>query len=868
MAEPSARNARRSPFGRTRPAVLVLALVSLVASSSLAADISVTASVDRSRVAAGESVVLSIDAAGAQNVSAPDLGNLVGFQARYLGPSTQVSIVNGQVSASVSHRYTLLAQKEGRFALGPFRVEHGGNTYQTNPIEVEVVPRSSAAGGAPAGPGNEQLRLVLRPARNELWAGERIPLELKLYIGEVRVDDLQFPQVSGDGVTIDKLGQPSRQVEVVAGRRYQTLGFSTALAALRPGDIPLDATMAMSVVVPRRHGGDRLFDQFFGDAFGERRAIEVRADTAHLMVRPLPDAGRPADFTGAVGRFDFTLAAKPTEVAAGDPVTVEMRITGEGDLTRVGPPHVAAGESFRAYDALPQKDRENETTRVFEQVLIPKEAGALAIPAVRFSYFDTAVGAYRTITQGPIPLSVRPAATGERPAVLSAAEPAPRKVEPPAPLGRDIVYIKDAPGKLAPPSVPFHASLQFVLLQAAPPIAFLALLLVMRRRERLGADPGLVRFRRAGGKVRRRLGALSQNAAANDAFYDELAAALTAYLGDKLDLPPGAVDRDRVLGRLSANGSSADLRESVERFFALVEGARYAPGASGQGDRSAALALAGGIVERLERARRASGRRPFALALLLSVTVATSLFGAEGGPGEREPNTVFFQGNAAYSEGRYADAARLYEQVFAAGRESPELYFNLGNAYFKNGEIGRAILNYERARRRAPRDPDVRTNLSYAEEIAETAADEPPLWQRVVFPLAFRASARELAVTFTAAWWALWALLGVRQYGGRARAGFGRAAAVAALLVVLVATSLAFRAAALERGESAVVTASGETAVRFEPSDTGTEHFRVREGTLLDVSEEREGWAQVRRRDGLRGWIRAEALTSVEPTPE
>jgi tetratricopeptide (TPR) repeat protein len=854
MAERSAVGTQGSAGAAKRGGLLVSAAFSLIVASALAADVSVTASVDQNAVAVGESIVLSIDISGAQNVPAPELGNLVGFRARYLGPSTQVSIVNGQVSASVSHRFALVAERAGRFALGPFRVEHAGRTLESNTVEVEV-----GAGGrsGPAAAPREQLSLAVRPAKTELWAGERVPLEIKLYVGDVRVDDLQLPQVSGEGVIVDRLGQPARQMEVVGGRRYQTLGFRTAMTALRPGDIDLGATMSMNVIVPRRRGGDRLFDQFFGDAFGDKRSVEVRADPTRLAVRPLPDAGRPADFSGAIGRFDFTLTAAPNEVAIGDPVTVRMRIAGQGDLSRVGAPRIAAGDRFRAYDPLPQKDEENEGTRVFEQVLIPKEAGSIEIPAVRFSYFDTGAGTYRTVTRGPLPLSVRPAAAGERPEVVSGAEPGARPAEAPAPLGRDIVYIKDAPGRLAPRAAPLHSRLSFLVLQFLPPFAFLAIVLLIRQRERLAADPRLVRFRQAGGQARQRLAALSRGDA-NPAFYDQLAMALTSYLAAKLDLPPGAVDRDRVLGRLSSNGSSEDLRDLVRRFFDLVEGARYAPGAGGQGDRAAALELASGIVERLERVRRVDGRRgawlALGFALLLAATVAADLPGV----------TVFFQGNAAYSEGRYAEAARHYEQILAAGRESTALYFNLGNAHFRSGEIGRAILNYERALRRAPRDPDVRVNLSYAEEIAETVPAEPSLWQRAAFPLAFRATAGELAAAWTILWCALWGLLCVRLHATRIRTGLGRAAAVTALLAVLVATSLAFRVAAIERSDSAVVTVSGETAVRFEPSETGTEHFRVREGALLEVTDERDGWAQVRSRDGLRGWMPSEALSRIE----
>jgi SH3-like domain-containing protein len=61
----------------------------------------------------------------------------------------------------------------------------------------------------------------------------------------------------------------------------------------------------------------------------------------------------------------------------------------------------------------------------------------------------------------------------------------------------------------------------------------------------------------------------------------------------------------------------------------------------------------------------------------------------------------------------------------------------------------------------------------------------------------------------------------------------------------------------------AVVVADKETTVRFEPSDSGTAHYAAKPGTVLRILTEREGWAQVSRSDGQRGWIEAKALAPL-----
>ena len=861
------------PIAARRRALLALAAcvtacVALsLAGPAAAADISLVASVEPNPLTVGDSAVLTLEFSGSQDVPVPDLGNLDGLSAQYLGPSTQVSIVNGQVSASVSHRFRLVAQRAGQFRLGPFRVEYQGKTYTSNPVPLRVLTQaqaSTAGGNLPRPSGVDQLRLAVVPQKTQAYVGERVPIQIKLYVGNVRVDDLQFPEMNSDAIVLDKLQQPARQNEILQGRRWQTLRFDTEMTALKPGEIDIPATMAMSVLVNRRGRGDPLFDQFFGQT--ERRQVQVRADPVHLTVRPLPEAGRPASFSGAVGQFDFTLSAKPTQVAVGDPVTVEMRVSGKGNLSGVEAPALPAGDRFRAYDPTHDKDKDAPDRRVFEQVVIPRRVDVKQLPPVSFSFFDPEAGAYRTITRGPIALDVKPAAAEAAPHVFASERPA-EPAAAPAPVGRDIVYIKDVAGSLSPRGASFFERPWFFVLQLVPMAVFCALLFFVRRRERFAADPSLLRFRNAGREVRRSLAAIRARSSDPQQFYDGLAGAVSAYLAAKLGLPPGAVERERVLACLSRNGTSADLPQKVDEFFRIVEHIRYAPSGSAEEERERALQLARGIVDRLERSRSAAGRLAAGLMIVLllsSSVVARAGGGPEAGSTARpDPHTGFFRGNTAYAEGRYGDAARAYEGVLEHGVESGPLHFNLGNAYFKSGRIGLAIAEYERARRLLPRDPDVRANLDYAEEVAKVPVDERPMWQRLAFPLALRMSAAELAVLATALWFALWIALAARLVLPRLGVALRRGCWVAGVLWAVVAVSLLFRFAELELRREVVVTRAGETAVRFEPAESGTEHFPVTEGTLLEVTERRDEWLQVRRGDGRRGWIPSQAVTPL-----
>lgn len=837
--------------------------LALFSAAPAAADLSVAALVDRNQVAVGEAFSLSIEVTGAQNVPAPDLGDVGPFQARYLGPASQVSIVNGQMSSSVSHRYTLVARQPGHFVLGPFGVEYGGRRYATQPVAVDVAAQGQARAGGSGG-GVADIRLTVSSAKQQAYVGERVPVTVKLHLGNVRVDNLQFPRLAGEGFTVEQFPQPTQQDEVVGGRRYRTLTMVTTLTPLRAGPLTVGpTTMGMQVFTRRRQGG--LFgDAFFGDMFGEATPYEAQAEPFTVAVLPLPDAGRPPDFAGAVGRFDFAMEVKPTELNAGDPVTVRMRISGSGNLSTVGPPKIVADDRFRVYDPQVVKDEEEAGVRTFEQVLIPKEAGISELPAARFSFFDVEAGRYQTITRGPVPLTVRAAAPAAGPQVIAAVAPAAAPERPPETLGRDIVYIKDVPGVLRGRGVPFYRTWWWIVLHGVPVAGFVCVRSLLRRRERLAADPRLLRFRQAGREARRALTDLGRTGPDARRFYDDLTGATYGYLGAKLDLPPGAVEPARVAERLRAAGGAPELLQSVSAFFAIVERVRYAA-SPGEQDRAEALAVARDIVDRLERDRAVTAHFASGLLLVL-LCVALSAAGAvaqSAGNVGSDPHTAFYEGNAAYRDGRYADAVRAYERVRAAGVESGALYFNLGNAYFKNRQTGLAILNYERAMRWLPRDPDVHANLAYARQVAQDVEEDASVWERLLLFLGGRATTGELATAAGALWCALWALLATRLAVPRWGTGLWRGALLTGALCAVCAGNLAARVVRTEVGRTVVVTVSGQTPVRFEPAPSGTEYFRVHEGVLLEVTEQREGWWQVRRRDGRRGWVSADAVTEM-----
>src|SRR5665213_1193833 len=89
----------------------------------------------------------------------------------------------------------------------------------------------------------------------------------------------------------------------------------------------------------------------------------------------------------------------------------------------------------------------------------------------------------------------------------------------------------------------------------------------------------------------------------------------------------------------------------------------------------------------------------------------------------------FSTANKLYAEGKFLDAANLYEKILASGKTSPNLLFNYGNAEFKSGNLGKAIAAFRRAELLAPRDSEIRANLEFARNQVQGATVRENRWQ-------------------------------------------------------------------------------------------------------------------------------------------
>lgn len=262
-------------------------------------------------------------------------------------------------------------------------------------------------------------------------------------------------------------------------------------------------------------------------------------------------------------------------------------------------------------------------------------------------------------------------------------------------------------------------------------------------------------------------------------------------------------------------------------------------------------------------------QRRLLLLVLISSALAILLLGkiashTEAAKVEAAPNlnSLFYQANTAYQNGEFLQAAQTYEEILTAGYASGNLYYNLANAYYRNGQRGLALLNYLRAKQLIPRDPDLRANLEHVLSELQLPEESQGLIQWMVGKLTDWLTVREMAVVASVFLTMLTIALLFWLYCPRGRRWARSVAVLTGLCLVLTLIAVGIGSVAV-RGDRAIVVVK-EAIVRFEPSANGATHYTLNEGASAVVEGSREGWVQVRRADGKKGWVQAEEVQELD----
>ncbi|HHD57071.1 MAG TPA: hypothetical protein ENK89_05275 [Desulfobulbaceae bacterium] len=528
---------KNAPYYTVVLFIVSLVISALVPATVWAADISVQAGLQPEQFALDQNGRLTITVNGA---SSAQVGEPKGDGLRFFsrGQSTRMEWINGKSSSSVSYTYLVQASKPGTHTIAPITVTVDGKTYQTKAITCKVSPAGASSGqlsGQQGGravqpPPSSSTRLRsgeadqigfmrVLPGKENVYAGELIPLTIKAYFRRnMRVTIKSNPRLTNDNFILESLDdKPVQSEELINGVPYTLLTWHGSISAVKQGTFPLEMEMDTSLLVRSRRQrpssmfGSPLFnDPFFDDFFGgyTQKDITLVSPKKDITVNDLPEQGKPAQFSGAIGSFSLAVNAQPLRVAPGDPITLHMIVQGRGNFDRVNAPiFTGTPQDWKTYPPSAGKltTDKGTTKKEFEQAIIPVSGDIHQIPAVDFSYFDPELKKYINLHSDPIALTMQATAgpgMGQPQAHTSRTLRKQQTTQTPnSPPPVALAPLHTQFGKAVTSLRPLYRALWFQVLTAVALLMLGAALVLLRRKKKMLAHPERSRQQQIGREI-------------------------------------------------------------------------------------------------------------------------------------------------------------------------------------------------------------------------------------------------------------------------------------------------------------------------------------------------------------------------------
>jgi tetratricopeptide (TPR) repeat protein len=700
----------------------------------------------------------------------------------------------------------------GAYVIPPITVLVDGLPSITEPLDFKVFdPDDLEWSEVQAGSRTFRYASTFLMLNATPFENETTPTEIKVFVPEdLLVEDWGIPDFQRDGVAAWRFQpQPStlRNRINLLGMRYVSISYPSTITPTRVGKVGIGPAKIRLKI-----------QELVMDPFPRAIIAEAYLQVPKLEFEALPlPPGAPEGFENAVGNFRLTASSSVTEVQEGDPLTIDLVVTGSGNLDTLRPPALEDPSGWKVYGTTTEQ-RGDERMRlsgnvVFHQSIRPLEMKT-EVPPFRLVFFDPREDAYKTITTEPIALKMLPSATSN-----PAAQATIQTLAMPVERMTDILAILPAAQLTAPVASQLPAWLGHAV-GALLALALIAKAAWMRLAPRLRKDP------------RREV-------------------------------------QLRELREIEKAGS-ADETEFLKASGAFIE--RWL-GVDPPPEVQAVLAERDAVCFRAERPKVTldQSRRQEILRLLRHSITAIFLLASLGLSHPARAADVATQAREAYEAAKYDEALQHW---FGSGKFeqlSADTLYNIGNACYRSGSPGQAALYYRRALARDSGHQEARQNLRFLERKYGSIVVQRPEYQYALakFPLS-----TWQAVFWSGAWMCALALLvfpATRQ-GARLRI-----AAVAALVlgpIFLSVGILGWRyfpsdAEFAPLARQAVII-DEKTTLHTDAARTAPEVIDAPPGSLCEVITESGRWAYVAFATKTRGWVPIESIEKIIPekTPE
>jgi len=562
--------------------LLFLAMVFLSVTMSHAQDEEVTFTMNLSKEKLGVNERLRVDFTmnkDGDNFTPPAFEN---FKV-VMGPSQSISSswINGKRTFSKTYTYILLPTARGNFTIQQATIEIAGETYKTIPRTVEVTAAVDRPNGEKTADdvADESLHLVAEVSKENPYLNEAVTVVYKLYVSpDISVTNyrpLDNPTYNNFWSQDIPVTKHTAQNGTYEGKPFRYVVLKrVVLYPQKSGQLdiePLSLEIFVDVPTNRR--------DFFGGRIYTQTSKTVSAGNRTINVKPLPEEGKPADFNGAVGDFQFSVTTSKEQLNASESLQAKVEISGKGNLKLFQLPKPELPSSLEVYDPEHEEDINTSSTGMEGKVtdnytIVPSFRGKYPIPSIPFSYFNPATGKYVTLQSDEINIEVMegPVASSENAIAGSAVNK-----QSVVPTGKQFHFLKLNPNLEPLKASSFFSSKSFFMWLFLPLLLIPIAIFTSKKREAIAGDVVGNKIKQANRLAKKYLSTAKRDLGNKEAFYVALEKGLHNYLKAKLNIETTEFSKEKITNILTGKQVA---QEDIKGFIGLLtscEMARYSP---------------------------------------------------------------------------------------------------------------------------------------------------------------------------------------------------------------------------------------------------------------------------------------------------
>ena len=387
--------------------ILFLAINSYV----LSAQVNFEATVSKSKLALNERLRIDfVMNQNGDNFSPPEFDNfqIIG------GPnqSIKTSYVNGERKFSKTYSYFLKPLKKGKLKINQASIEIDGEIYKSLQLEVLITDSVKQPSDSITQYYNDddiELRALI--SKGSPYLNEPITVVYKLYYkAPINISDAretETPKFKDFWSQTIKIPQLKVERDIYKGQNYNVVEWrKVVLYPQKVGELeisPLSLNLVLDVPTDKR--------DFFGNIIYDQTSQMISTGMRRIIVKDLPQLGKPDSFSGAVGNFEFDVILNKNSLRATESFQAELKVKGNGNLKLFDLPNILVPNSMELFE--PEREElistnlsgmSGSVSKSF--TVIPRFQGNFPIEEVEFSYFDPNTEKYKVLKSPRLTIDV------------------------------------------------------------------------------------------------------------------------------------------------------------------------------------------------------------------------------------------------------------------------------------------------------------------------------------------------------------------------------------------------------------------------------------------------------------------------------